>query len=143
VPHRFPPPRPHARVNVTPMIDVFMCLIIFFLIVGRLAASERSGEVRLPAATTGEHERTAHRFVVNVEIGPSTRAPPVLVVDKQTIDRATLLTMLRERLAAEPDTSVFVRADRHLPYADVWPVIETCARAGATEVRLSATEAAP
>ena len=36
-----------GKINVTPMIDVVMCLIVFYLIVGRLAADQRSG-MRLP-----------------------------------------------------------------------------------------------
>ena len=36
-------------INLTPMIDVVMCLIIFYLMVGHLA-SGRSGHVNLPSA---------------------------------------------------------------------------------------------
>jgi len=123
------------------MIDVFMCLIVFFLLVGRLAASERSAWVRLPESATGESEPTAHRLVVNIELGPSSGSPPTIVVEKEAVRLESLAALVRARLAEHSDTTVLLRADRDLPYAEVWPVIEACALGGAMEVRLAAERA--
>ena len=46
---QFHPHQPAGKFNVTPLIDVVMVLIIFYLIVGKLAA-ERQGHVKLPAS---------------------------------------------------------------------------------------------
>ena len=60
----------HQGVNATPLIDVVMCLIIFFLLVGKLA-SDRGAAVRLPESARGHEEQAATILVVTVTALPS------------------------------------------------------------------------
>lgn len=123
-------PRPFGRINVTPMIDVVMCLIVFYLIVGRLAADQRTG-MRLPQTEVGQTEKVQELLVINVL--PDER----IVIDTQTIPRAALEQTIRERLAARPDVVVEIRGARELPFASVSSVIAACKEAGVASVRLA------
>src|SRR6185295_8938938 len=58
------PPATEA-VNATPLIDVVMCLILFFLIVGKLS-SENGPLVRLPQTGVGQDEQSASLMIVTV-----------------------------------------------------------------------------
>ena len=133
------PPRPAAsnpaRINVTPMIDVGMVLIVFFLLVGHLAG-ERRGRVDLPVATEGAEENAALRPVV------------VLVVDETTVrvdgtDTPTdqLAQAIAERVAAnaqaDRDGGVHVRADATVSFDTVRPILSACKDAGITQVQLA------
>jgi biopolymer transport protein ExbD len=52
-------------INVTPLIDVVMCLIIFFLIVGKLA-HEQGARVNLPATGLGTTDEDRRAVVITV-----------------------------------------------------------------------------
>lgn len=128
-----------GHVNVTPMIDVVMCLIIFYLIVGRLVL-ERRGQVDLPEASSGEVEDPAEQPVV-VAIRDNTD----LRVDGEAVAPAGSSLGLRQLLAQRLDgrsVAVQVRASRDLPYADVRPVLDACRAAGATQLQLVASKGA-
>ncbi|MCW5764452.1 MAG: biopolymer transporter ExbD [Phycisphaeraceae bacterium] len=132
-------------VNVTPMIDVVMCLIVFFLIVGKLAA-DTGGTVRLPGSAAGL--AATRPPALTILVGPPEGAerptrwggvPARVLVDGRAVtDEAALETLLRERLATlEPGAPVQVRADRDMRYEAVEPVLRACGRAGLTNLRLA------
>jgi biopolymer transport protein ExbD len=135
----FHTPHPPGRINVTPMIDVVMVLIVFYLIVGRLVAEQRS-EVYLPESRTGAVQKTQDLLVVNV-LARDTEGPAPIEVEGVNVSPALLTSLVRDRLAEKPTTVVQVRADRELTYADVLPVIRACRLAGVGHVRISAEQA--
>lgn len=129
-----------GKVNVTPMIDVVMCLIIFYLLVGRLAMSSRVDN--LPSSGSGSTSNSASAVVVDVvETGQAGREP-VISVDGVAGDLAGLEAVLTARGGGTPGqaagTEVQIRASKDLPYAKLAPVLAVCRRAGLTSVRLVA-----
>src|SRR5262245_26062452 len=95
----FHPAHPFRKINVTAMIDVVMCLIVFYLIVGKLAADQRSA-MRLPASATGADDKTQDVLVVNVMPGPAGAAgPPRIVIDTAEIPAALLVDAIKDRIA--------------------------------------------
>ncbi|MCC6660225.1 MAG: biopolymer transporter ExbD [Phycisphaerales bacterium] len=127
-------PRPFGDVNVTPLIDVVMVMIVFYLIVGKLAEA-RDVPMRLPEARGGSSDRPLRMLTISV-------TATEVIVDRAPVATRLLDALIRERLAARADTVVQVRAARDLPYAVVQPVIDACRRAGVASVRL-ATEHVP
>jgi biopolymer transport protein TolR len=123
---------PIGRVNVTPMIDVVMVLIVFYLIVGKLAA-DRLAEVPLPRTETGETEATRDPLVINVV--DDSGLVRIEGVDLRTSD---LRVVLLERLAQDPGAVVQIRGHRELAYGAIRPVVEACRGAGVGGVRLAA-----
>lgn len=126
--------------NVTPMIDVMMCLIIFFLLVGRLVAEQRS-EMLLPPAVSGTDEKIAENFFINITPTRNERTGErtdrvSITVENQPVD-ADRLALLRDRLSNVPDTVVHLRAERTLPFATISPIIDTCRDVGVGSVRLA------
>ncbi len=139
---RIKPEHGFEGVNATPLIDVVMCLIIFFLIVGKLA-SERGRQVKLPETSHGQSARAADPMIVNVvrPEGPGAAwlagLGKVFIVDREVPDAAVLESLVRDRLLERPATAVEIRADRDLPYGAVEPVLRACGQAGAANVRLA------
>lgn len=127
-------PRPFGGVNVTPLIDVVMVMIVFYLIVGKLAEA-RDVPMRLPEARGGSSERPPRMLTISV-------TPSEVIVDRSPVATHLLDALIRERLAGRADTVVQVRAARDLPYSAVQPVIDACRRAGIASIRL-ATEHVP
>lgn len=124
-----------GRVNVTPMIDVVMVLIVFYLIVGKLA-SDRIEAVPLPVTSTGDEDPPPDPLVINVLPGEGGSAK--IVVEMFEIELDTLERMVARRLADRPDVAVQIRADRSLRYGLVGPVLSACRAGGARSVVLSA-----
>ncbi len=130
---------PHTigKVNVTPMIDVVMCLIIFYLLVGKLATAQRVKD--LPTSGEGTSESPASALVVDILPGPGKDSAPQLAVNGAAGDVAGLEAALK-RLAgnAAGKAEVQIRAGKDLPYSQLAPVLAACRRAGLTSVRLVA-----
>lgn len=119
--------QPTARLNVTPMIDVVMCLIIFFLIVGKLAA-DKLAAVDLPPGSAGAEVVGLDPVIVNLldDGGELT-----ILVDGFELSRDRL------GMALEPGRTVEIRASRSLPYGLVKPVLTACREAGVGSVSLA------
>jgi len=126
-----------TKINVTPMIDVVMCLIVFFLIVGQLAAN-RNVRLDLPESGAGDPARSRTPLVINAAIDPAGGAR--IVIDAREIDLDRLETEIRAG-SAESD-GVQLRADRRLAYAQIRPIIDACRAVGVRVVGL-ATEGRP
>jgi biopolymer transport protein ExbD len=124
---------PVSKINVTPMIDVIMVLIVFYLVVGKLAADQRSN-IRLPPSATGLDEKAQERLVINI-------LPASVVIEGADVPEAALEATIRERLGGKPDAVVELRGARELNYGSIAAVIRACKQAGVESVRL-ATERA-
>lgn len=143
-----------GEINVTPLIDVVMCLIIFYLMVGKLA-TDRKSPVRLPESAIGA-TADPDVLIVNVQAGraaiptpdPGAAWPEATSASAQVIvDGAPLAgplqleTLVRERLARNPALVVQIRAEQSFEFRVVAPVMKACTQGGATSVRLAAERA--
>ena len=104
--------QPKPEINVTPLVDVVLVLLIIFMVV-------------TPAIAEGEHIELPE--IVNVD--EKDREPPIdvtlaangtIVVDKQPVaDDAALAEILTSLYQAKPGRKVMLNADRKLDYGDV------------------------
>lgn len=133
-----------GKLNVTPLIDVIMVLIIFYLIVGKLA-SDRLAMVDLPSSRIGEGESGGNRAIVIsiVPGGSGGSGGGEVTVDDQPVKIAELAALLRAMgVGSVPEgqikqaREVRLRADKGLPYGQVEPVLNACREAGVTAVKL-------
>lgn len=128
-----------TKVNVTPIIDVALVLVIILLVTAPLL-SVADLPVDLPQARTREAEDER-----NVSITLSTGG--ALAVDEEIIPRLALTPMLRMRLSQDgnPDVLVVVRADSGVPFSSVQGILADARAAGATRLAIATrqrTEAA-
>jgi biopolymer transport protein ExbD len=120
-----------TRVNVTPIIDVALVLVIILLVTAPLITV--SGlPVRLPEARTREAESERNVSVTLTANGE-------VAVDGETVSAATLTAALRAKLA-EPGNAhvrVVVRADAEVPYAAVRRLLDSLRDAGAERIAIA------
>lgn len=159
-------PMAEEHVNVTPLIDVVMCLIIFFMVCGQMAKDELAGgNLTVPEARLGQEiEGQRDRIVINVLpfSGPLPenlaaldkskeenqkaveefigRQPPVIFVRGKQVDERTLVDQLRLETQHNRDLKVMIRADKVQHYEYVAPVLVCCARANIRSVNFSTTQ---
>ena len=121
-----------AAINVTPMADIMIVLLIIFMVITPLLDE---GGVRLPAASNApEKKPSADAIVVSIRSDTT-----VSLGDDRLDNLGELALKLGERL--DPPHSkggrlVYLRADESLPYSAVWAVLRVCQEAGAGEVAL-------
>ena len=116
--------------NMTPMIDMVFLLNIFFLLSNHVAQREAQMDLPLPVADSGEEQDLeAQRITLNVT------ADGGLLLAGRAIQQADLQQRLTQALAEQgPKLEVRIRADRHVPYRSVSPLLLACARAGVWKV---------
>jgi biopolymer transport protein ExbD len=142
------------HVNVTPLIDVVMCLIGFFMMVSKLVKDEMV-EMVIPRATVGlEMEDQAGRLTINVvpprdannNVIPvnqryATAAVPTVKMHGQEVITGDgwkeLTKRLRQERASNPDLKVILRADESEAYDWIGPVLVACAQADIKDVNFA------
>jgi biopolymer transport protein ExbD len=133
---------PDQHVNVTPLIDVVMCLIIFFLLVGQMAKDQMPA-MNLPRAGMGTDTSGDNQLVVNLIRGVSAgheAQPPQILVRNVVVPGDRLEDVLRMEKARNSGMSVTLRADSGIDYQYVGPVLTSCAEAGVRRVNFAAVK---
>ena len=122
---------PITKVNVVPIIDVSLVLVIILLVTAPLM-TVADLPVDLPQAHTREAEDER-----NVSITLSSTG--ALAVDEEVVTREMLRSVLQSHLAqsGNQDVLVVVRADSGAPYRDVQGLLEDARSAGATRLAIA------
>ena len=121
-----------AEINVTPLVDVMLVLLIIFMVTAPLITT---GVVDLPSVGQSQ-QRPAH--VIEVIVGSDDKLR--LRVDQQepaSIVLAQLAARVRERQGGNAEVPVVISADRNVRYDSVVRVMDTLQRAGVRRVGLS------
>jgi biopolymer transport protein ExbD len=128
---------PMADINVTPMADVMIVLLIIFMVITPML--QKGVDVRLPnAGNTQDRENEPKTIVVAVRKDTTT----FLGSERLENPRAELVGKLRERLKdlTEGERLLFLKADQDLAYSEVMKVMDLCREAGVEEVALIAEQ---
>jgi len=132
-------PSHDEHVNVTPLIDVVMCLIIFFMVCGKLAKDE-AGDVNVPIAKLGQELGDArNRLTISLVPRPNSRESdmPILLVGGKEKNYDDLTEFLRKEVGGNKDVKLVIRADLGTQYQYVAPVLISCTVAGIKSVHFS------
>lgn len=118
-------PLEEPQINLTPMIDVVLNLLIFFMLGTRFADMERQLDVQLPTVSAAQPLTSPpDEIVVNVF------ADGRIVVRQELLTLAGLEERLREARTRYADQAVLIRGDGHGIYQNVMDVLGVCQRVG-------------
>ena len=120
--------KPMAEINITPMVDVMLVLLIIFMVAAPLMV--QGVPVELPKTTAAKLAQTKKPMVV-------TLAPDGgLQIRDEQVSRQGLVPRLMELRREEGDAVVYVRADRRNAYGDVMEILGRVGEAGFPRVSL-------
>jgi biopolymer transport protein ExbD len=123
------PARARPDINVTPLVDVVLVLLIIFMVI--VPAMQAGAQVRLPGVENPD-EKTAASTPITVSVTASGQ----IWLEKTPVDRDRLALELRRMRAAAPHRRVILKGDRDARYADVRAVFRECQGIGFPGVSL-------
>jgi len=129
-------PAPMSEINMTPLIDVMLVLLVIFMITAPLMAS--SLKLDLPEAAGAKPGDTPAFLAIAID--PQGQ----LFLADERIEPAALEARLAEAARKRPETEVQLRADRAVPYGRVVELIGRIQSAGLNRIAFVAqSPAAP
>ncbi len=121
---------PH--INMTPMVDVVLCLLVFFMAATRLYNwDEKEFDVSVPEVADAAPLTSAPD-----DMTVTILAPGKVALGSETLDLDSLIRVLKAAKARYSEQGVFVRGDAKLGYQDLADVLSACNTAGIRNVRL-------
>jgi biopolymer transport protein TolR len=117
---------PMSEINVTPLVDVMLVLLVIFIITAPLLAS--SIKLDLPSSEAAKPTE-APKFVT-VVIDKSAK----IFLGDQPIELSALAESLKKTASISKDTEVQLRSDETVPYGKVIEVIGIAQKAGLTRI---------
>ena len=126
---------PISEINVTPLVDVLLVLVVILLVTAPLMASAL--RLDLPQAA-GARPADAPRF-----LAVSIDAQGQLFVNDRPASPSELAERLAQAARDNPDTELHLRADQAVPYGRVAEVLGVAQQAGLSRIAFVAQPAKP
>jgi len=117
-----------SSINITPLVDIFLVLLIIFMITSSVI-DQREIALNAPkAANAGSQAPKAAGLIVDKDNNT--------YLDGERLDTAAIAAILRSKAQEDPEYQVLIGADRDLKYQNVVDVIDLVRGAGISKYAL-------
>ena len=122
-------PLHHPGIQLAPLVDVLLLLLIFFLLTWNAARTENELDVKVPKASAAkEKSAPIGDVIVNV------KADGNVVVNRRTLSGPELTELLKGLIQLNSEQAVVIRGDEAGAYKNIVDVLNICTEAGITNV---------
>jgi biopolymer transport protein ExbD len=127
---------PKGDINVTPLVDVVLVLLIIFMVITPML--QRGADVELPITENPDKSKEV-KEQITISVGKDNR----IWWETDVIDDATLITKMEELFKTAPTTPIFVKGDTLAVYGRVRGVMKLISEAGFESVGVITKEVEP
>jgi biopolymer transport protein ExbD len=118
-----------AGFNITPLIDILLVLIIFFVLTWNFSRDEQEVDVKVPSSKEGSDSRPRPgEIILNIK-----RDGAVMLHGRQ-MDPDQLLQTLKRVASEFPDQAIILRGDKDLPLQELIRIMDVCTSANIRNV---------
>ena len=122
-------PLHHPGIQLAPLVDVLLLLLIFFLLTWNAARNENELDVKVPKASAAKEQTSPiGDVVVNV------KADGNVVANRRTLSAPEFGELLKSLVQLNADQAVVIRGDEAGAYKNIIGVLNICSEAGITNV---------
>ncbi len=125
------------QINITPLTDVLLVLLIIFMITATFLTAEESVDVQLPGAQSSEPRDDVG------EIGVTITSAGEVYIEGQLVAPEDVLAAFLSLYKQGGRRTVLIRADRSVDYGLVFHVMDAARLANLTDVALAAEPLPP
>jgi biopolymer transport protein ExbD len=122
------------EINVTPLVDVVLVLLIIFMVVTPML--QRGKAVTLPKAQTTTKKTPGEPDPLILSVTPDKK----VFVEHDPYDLAGLEERLRSELTNTPGRKIMLKGDQGLAFGDVRKVLDVARKAGAGGIEIAVEE---
>ncbi len=115
-----------AEINVTPLVDVVLVLLIVFMVVTPLLKQEVP--IELPLAEHSKGAEDAAQVTISMAVDGR------MLINGEEVPADDLVARLTAMYADRPDKSIFLEADRDLSHGRIVDLMDDCRAAGVTQI---------
>ncbi|WP_296510783.1 biopolymer transporter ExbD [Rhodoferax sp.] len=128
-------PQPMSEINMTPLIDVMLVLLVIFIITAPLMVN--AVKVALPQAEGAQALNAPQSLAVTLD------ADGKVYLNDQLLEKPAVANAFQEAAKRNPDTEVQLRADATVPYGKVVELMGWAQKAGLSKIGFVAEPGAP
>ena len=121
-----------AEINITPLTDIFLVLLIIFMI-SSSAMLEGGLQVKVPTAKTttlAQNQSSKPTFITIAKDGQ-------ILINERTVQESKLAELIKEALANSTDKTVVIRGDEQIVLGKAVKIMDAARSAGADKIALA------